>query len=288
MGQLGEFHLHNIVALLQVERQTGELIVEGGDSQRASFYVQEGQIIHALCGEATGFEAAVEPFGWATGKFHFEAYTPEVEPTITESNTAIVQAGRKRASEAAEVQTRVPTTHLILKLVPHANSNTGFINLAPEEWRFLTLVDGRRDLATLSTMLGCNAYTVRAIANRLLKNGLVEKVDLRRTMIRLVAQPIDTQERPPADAMTVLMDDLALDMLLKGKHLRRIPLLVLTPNDRLETLHVEGRPDLADRLLLSEAAMARLQVKRHDYIYIRLLDEEAGPAPTAAGRGTAS
>jgi hypothetical protein len=260
--------------------------VEGGDEQRASFYVQAGQIVHAICGEATGFDAAVEPFGWATGKFHFEAFAPEIEPTITESNTAIVQAGRKRATEAAEVRARVPNTHAILRLVPHANSNTGYINLAPEEWRFLTLVDGRRDLATLGTLLGANTYTVRAIANRLLKNGLVEKVDLRRAMIRLVAQPIDTQERPPADAMTVLMDDLALDMLLKGKHLRRIPIMIMTPSDRIETLHVEGRPDLADRLLLSEAAMARLQVQRNDYIYIKVLDEDTSPTPTAAGRGT--
>src|SRR5689334_15276642 len=116
MGQLGEFQLHNIVALLQVEKQTGELMLDSGDDERMSFYLQDGQIIHATFGERTGFEAAIEPFGWTGGKFHFEAYPPEVEPTITETNAAIVTAGRKRATEAAEVRSRVPTGHIILKL----------------------------------------------------------------------------------------------------------------------------------------------------------------------------
>src|SRR4051812_43157053 len=124
MGQLGEFHLHNIVALLQVEKQTGELMVDGGDDLRMSFYFQDGQIIHATYGDRRGFEAAIEPFGWPGAKFHFESYPPEIEPAITESNTAIVTAGRKRAVEAAEVRTRVPTVHMILKLVPHATSQT--------------------------------------------------------------------------------------------------------------------------------------------------------------------
>jgi hypothetical protein len=273
MGQLGEFHLHNIIALLQVEKQTGELMVDGGDDHRMSFYLLEGQIIHAQQGGAVGIEAALEPFGWTSGKFHFEAYAPTVEPTITESNAAIVSAGRKRAVEAAEVRARVPTIHLILKLVPHASTNTGYINLSPDEWRFLTLVDSRRDLAAIGQMLGRDQYATRVIANHLLKTGLVEAVDMRRSMIRMTVQPIDSQERPPGDPMVALMDDLALDMLLKGKQRRRIPLLVLTQGDRLETLLVEGRPDLAERLLLSEVAMTRLQVQRNDYVFVKLLEE---------------
>ena len=89
LGQLEEFHLQHIVALLQVERQTGELMLEQ-DGQRACLYFQEGAIVHAVAGKETGYEAALAPFLWTGGKFHFEAYEPDVEPTITATNAAIV------------------------------------------------------------------------------------------------------------------------------------------------------------------------------------------------------
>jgi hypothetical protein len=274
MGQLGEFHLHNIIALLQVEKQTGELAVENAEGQRVAFYLQDGQIIHAVNGTRVGFEAAIPPFAWTGGKFHFEAFQPDIAPTITEGNTAIVSAGRKHAVEAAEVLARVPSVHMILKLVPHAQVQSGYINLAPDEWRFLTLVDSRRDLEALAGLLGRDHYAVRVIANRLLKEGLVEPVDPRRFMIRMVVQPVDSQPRPPADPMLALMDDLALDLLVKGQPRRRAQIQVLTARDQTELLTVEGRPDLADWLLLSDLAMARLQVARNDYIYVKLLDDE--------------
>ncbi len=274
MGQLGEFHLYNIIALLQVEKQTGELAVENAEGGRVALYLQEGQIIHAVNGTVSGFEAAIPPFAWPSGKFHFEAYTPDIAPTITEGNSAIVNAGRQHAVEATEVLARVPSVHMILKLMPNAQAQGGYINLAPDEWRFLTLVDGRRDLAAISGMLDRDHYAVRVIANRLLKERLVEPVDPRRFMVRMVVQPIDSQSRPPADPMLALMDDLALDLLVKGQPRRRVQIRVLTANDRSELLTVEGRPDLADWLLLSTVAMLRLQVARNDYIHVTLLDDE--------------
>jgi hypothetical protein len=87
-------------------------------------------------------------------------------------------------------------------------------------------------------------------------------------------QPIDSQPRPPGDPMIALMDDLALDLLVKGQPRRRVQIRVLTTRDRTELLTVEGRPDLADWLLLSTAAMARLQVARNDYIHVTLLDDD--------------
>lgn len=274
MGQLEEFHLHNIIALLQVEKQTGELALESADGGRVALYLQDGQIIHAVNGTASGFEAAIPPFAWPKGTFRFDANAPDIAPTITEGNSAIVSAGRKHAVEASEVLVRVPTVHLILKLRPHAQAQSGYINLAPDEWRFLTLVDSRRDLAAISALLDRDHYAVRVIANRLLKEGLVELVDPRRFMIRMVVQPIDSQPRPPGDPMIALMDDLALDLLVKGQPRRRAQIRVLTAGDRTELLTVEGRPDLADWLLLSTAAMAHLQVARNDYIHVTLLDDD--------------
>jgi Domain of unknown function (DUF4388) len=278
LGQLEEFHLQHIVALLQVERQTGELMLEQ-DGQRACLYFQDGAIVHAVAGKETGYEAALAPFLWTSGKFHFEAYEPEVEPTITASNAAIVAAGRRLAVEAEEVRRSVTSMNVLVHLVPQVDTPAGQINLSFSEWRFLTLVDGRRDLAAIGAQLNQEDFAVRLIANRLVKNHLIDLRDPRQTMLRMTAMPTSLDLRPPADPLLALMDDLTLDMLLANHRDRvaraRARVQVLTGDDRSLVLAVEGRPDLADRLLLSEVVMARLGVPRNATVHVRLLDDRA-------------
>jgi Domain of unknown function (DUF4388) len=278
LGQLEEFHLQHIVALLQVERQTGELMLEQ-DGQRACLYFQDGAIVHAVAGKDTGYEAALVPFLWTGGKFHFEAYEPDIEPTITAGNAAIVAAGRRLAVEAEEVRRSVTSMNMLVHLVPQVDTPAGQINLSFNEWRFLTLVDGRRDLAAIGAQLKQEDFAVRLIANRLVKNHLIDLRDPRQTMLRMTAMPTSLDLRPPADPLLALMDDLTLDMLLANHRDRvaraRARVQVLTGDDRSLVLPVEGRPDLADRLLLSEVVLARLGVPRNTTVHVRLLDDRA-------------
>jgi hypothetical protein len=98
-------------------------------------------------------------------------------------------------------------------------------------------------------------------------------------MLRMTAMPTSLDLRPPADPLLALMDDLTLDMLLANHRDRvaraRARVQVLTGDDRSLVLAVEGRPDLADRLLLSEVVMARLGVPRNATVHVRLLDDRA-------------
>ncbi|HMA36140.1 MAG TPA: DUF4388 domain-containing protein [Chloroflexia bacterium] len=275
LGQLNEFHLPHIIGLLQVEKQTGELVLEQG-KQRVSLYFQDGNIVHALAGPQAGYDAALVPFIWATGKFHFESYEPQIEPTITATNAAIVSAGRHRADEAHDARERVTSMNLLVRLVPQVESGAGQINLTFEDWRFLTLVDGHRNLRTLATQLQRSDFDVQLMASRLVKNQLIELVDPRLTMLRMVALPNSQELRPPADPLTALMDDLTLDMMLKNNRDRlaraRVRAEVLTPDDKSVILQIEGRPDLADRLLLSEVVMARLELERNALVHLRLIE----------------
>lgn len=274
LGQLSEFHLYHIIGLLQAERQTGELALEH-EGQRVSFYFRDGAIIHASAGPEKGDAAVLVPFHWTGGKFHFESYEPQVEPTITTPNAALVSAGRRRFEEAEQVRGCITSMNQLVRLVPQVQSNGGQINLSFEDWRFLTLVDGRRDLRALAAQLDRPDFDVRLIATRLIKNHLIELADPRGSMLRMTVLPIILDRRPPGDPLIALMDDMTLDVLLKNDRdrLARARAEVLTADNQSVLLHVEGRPDLADRLLLSEVVLTRLQLQRNALVHVRIMDE---------------
>jgi hypothetical protein len=274
LGALDEFQLAHIIALLQVEKQTGELALERPGEQ-VSLFFRDGAIIHAVGPRSEGYEVALRPFDWTCGSFRFERGEPQVDPTITTPNAAIVSVGRQRAAEAAEARTGVASLSFVAHLAPEAPGGSQQINLSLDEWRFLTLVDGRRDLRTLAPQLGLDQIGMQRMAHRLRKAGLIELLDPRLSMIRMVAMPTSQDLRPPADPMAALMDDLALDMLCGSGRNPQLPARaeVLTAADQTAVVQVMGRPDLADRLLLSDALLARLGLQRNAIVHLRLMDD---------------
>ena len=49
-----------------------------------------------------------------------------------------------------EVRRRIGSMNLVVRLVPQVETASTQINLSFEDWRFLTLVDGKHDLTTLA------------------------------------------------------------------------------------------------------------------------------------------
>ena len=137
------------------------------------------------------------------------------------------------------------------------------------------MADGRRDLLALVPLLQCSEFEVQLIASRLIKSGLIELRDPRQTMLRMHALSTSADARPPSDTRVALMDNMALDMLIgAGRHpLARPQIQVLTLADHAAELPVEGRPDLGDRLLLSEAILARLALQRDATVHVRLIED---------------
>ena len=279
VGQLSEFQLVNIIALLQVERKTGELTLQDEEQHTVRLYLKEGRVIHAEGSGATGhsapadgFELALEPFVWGGGKFHFEAYDIAIpQPNISQGNVALVTQGRNRATAFREISQNVPSSNLVLKLVHQPASSMQSISLDFHEWRFLTMVDAERDLNTIALMLDVTEQRVRAIANKMLKNGLVEKVDMRVRMYKLHA--FTAENNHPNDLAVI--DDLGLDVMAHNDHelVSNAQLEVLTADEqRHERLRVGGYPNMADRIMLAPMMMARLGVSNGDPLYVRLRD----------------
>jgi Domain of unknown function (DUF4388) len=279
VGQLSEFQLVNIIALLQVERKTGELTLQDEEQHTVRLYLKGGLVIHAEGSGATGhsaptdgFEMALEPFTWPGGKFHFEDYDiPIPEPNIAQGNVALVTAGRDRANAFRETSRNVPSANLVLKLVHQPANSMQSISLDFYEWRFLTMVDTERDLNSIATMLGVTEQKVRGIASKMLKNGLVEKVELRTRMHKLHA--FTAEDNHPRDLAVI--DDLDLDVMAHNDRelVAGAQLEVLTPDEqRHELLRVVGYPNMADRIMLAPMMMARLGLTNGDPVYVRLRD----------------
>ncbi len=277
IGQLNEFQLVNIIALLQVERKTGELTLQSEEQRTVRIYMKDGKVVHAegsgasgASAPADGFEMAMEPFVWPGGKFHFEEYDIAIpRPNIAQGNVALVTEGRNRAAVFREVSHNVPNTNLVLKLVHQPASSMQSISLDFHEWRFLTMVDAERDLNVIATMLAVDERKIREIANKMLKNGLVEKVDIKARMYRL--HVFTAEDSHPRDL--AMMDDLGLEVLAHNDRnlLVNAHLDILTDDEqRHELIRVQGEPNLGDRLMLAPMMMARLGLNNGDPVYVRL------------------
>jgi len=274
VGDLSEFQLAHIVGLLQVEQQTGILAL-GQDEDRVLLYFQQGAIVHARAAGQEGYDAALLPFSWPRGPFRFQTGPLPVEPTITGTNAAIVAAGLRRAGDMRDARGRVPNLNCVVRLLPQVDGAASRINLTFDDWRFLTLVDGQRDLRAIAHQLHRGAEEAQLLANRLARDGLLELLDPRQTMLRLMAMPVPVDQQAPSDPLTALMDDRTLAML--GKNHRAPPagaqIEVLTATDQSLVLAVAGRPSLADRLLLSREVFARLDLAPNTAVHIRRMDD---------------
>lgn len=281
VGQLNEFQLVNIIALLQVERKTGELTLQDEALRTVRLYLKEGRVIHAEArgasgrdAPADGFELALEPFTWPTGKFHFEGYDIAIpQPNISQGNVALVTEGRNRATAFREVSQNVPSANLVLRLVHQPASTMQSISLDFYEWRFLTMVDADRDLNAIAALLKVSEQKAREIANKMLKNGLVEKVDMKARMYKLHA--FTAEDTHPRDLSVI--DDLGLDVMTRNDpNLDGSASLELLTGDEQhhDVLRVVGYPNMGDRIMLAPTMMAQLGLTNGDPVYVRLRSAE--------------
>ena len=80
-GKLSQFDLIDIIQMCCVSGRTGRLQV-AQKSHRARVYLQNGQIIHAVCGSDEGVDAVYKVLCWPLGQFEFEGGIQSTQHTI--------------------------------------------------------------------------------------------------------------------------------------------------------------------------------------------------------------
>ena len=177
-GDLSEFHLTDIIQLVDLSKKSGAVFLQGQRGQQQMegwLYFRDGKIIGAQMGNLPPLEAAYTYFTFTSGPFRFHDDVHLDAPTITQSNEMIIMEGIMRQDAWAKIQEHVPSLTMVPRLVPNPASTGSEINLEADEWRVLTMVNGRNTVAQIAQRSGLGEMRTCEIIARLLSSGLIEK-----------------------------------------------------------------------------------------------------------------
>src|SRR4051794_39740412 len=193
-GTLNDLSLPDIIQFLSLSRKTGALEITGTDGFGAgTLYFHQGKVVSARLEDMPPLEAAYSFFTFPDGSFYFvesEAVDVPSQP-LTSSNEFLIIEGSRRADEWEKLRDRVPSLDLILGLVADPVAGNRDINLKPDEWRVLTMINGRDSVRQISRRTGFGDFKTARIVYHLLSAGLIEPLG------RAAAPPAPPRPLPP-------------------------------------------------------------------------------------------
>lgn len=180
-GDLSEFSLADIIQLVDLSKQTGAVHIVGeqdGKKAEGWVYFRNGQVISARLGRLPPLEALYTLFTFSRGTFLFEEAVELPPREINAGNEVLIMEGIRRVDEWAALKDKVPPPETVLGLVTSPDERLQEISLEPDEWRVLTLVDGRNTAADIAQRCGLGEFRTSQIIVRLLEASLIEKKEV--------------------------------------------------------------------------------------------------------------
>ncbi len=185
-GDLLEFPLTDIIQLVDLSKKTGGVHITG---QRGSqhldgwIYFRDGKIVAAELPGMAPLDAIYTFFTLTAGPFQLYDGKEPPAVTINVSNELIIMEGIAYQEEwvaqhpAGEADALPPLT-MVPRLIPNPSSGTTEINLEAEEWRVLTMVNGKNSVQEIAQRSNLGAERAREIIAQLLASGLIEERSL--------------------------------------------------------------------------------------------------------------
>lgn len=177
-GDLSEFHLTDIIQLVDLSKKTGGVFMQGArgaETLEGWLYFRDGKIVGAQLGNLPPLEAAYTFFTFSSGPFRFHDEVSIEGSPITLSNEMMIMEGIMRQEAWEKLQSQLPSLSMVPRLVTNPSSTSNEINIEAEEWRVLTMVNGKNTIAQISQRSGLGELRTCEIIARLLNNGLIEK-----------------------------------------------------------------------------------------------------------------
>jgi hypothetical protein len=198
-GPLRELGIHDVFQLLDLSRKTGMLRVTSQlRDDEGVVYFDSGRIVHASIrsrpstpetGALSDRErqrkarAAIETtvfelMSWREGYFSFEERKlADIPPGAQVNVESLLMEGARRIDEWSRIADTVPNLAVIPALAPISETpetHETQLDLLPNEWEVLTMIDGERDLRAISTALKRAEFDVAKIAYGLATTGIIE------------------------------------------------------------------------------------------------------------------
>lgn len=151
----------------------GRILVEGGaiDDDTLETFVRE-QVQ----------DAVFDLMRWADGSFAFdtegEGAVVEEPIELSASVENLIMEGSRRLEEWQSISRKIPSTEAVVAMQPLAGDGEVDVSLKPEEWRLLTLIDGRRTVGELVDVSGQGEFHTCRVLYGMVGAGLIEIRDL--------------------------------------------------------------------------------------------------------------
>jgi predicted transcriptional regulator len=130
-------------------------------------------------------ENLYELFLWQQGEFEYVDQEVKVEEGFATSFNPleIILEGTRRVDEWAILKKNVPHSQVVFRISKNVEQQDSSVNLTANEWRVLSLVDGRRTVQQVVADCGHDEFSVYRVLNSLISSGLIEKSE-RQPLVR--------------------------------------------------------------------------------------------------------
>ena len=149
-------------------RRVGEILVEIGAITPRELERQVRLQIEAV---------VFELMSWREGFFSFEERTVDdapIEAAITISTESLLMEGARRIDEWSRIGDKVPSLAVIPVLAPVHEDHPSLLDLRPNEWAVLSLIDGVKDLREIAHALSQSEFDIAKVAYGLVTTGIID------------------------------------------------------------------------------------------------------------------
>ena len=166
-GAITESQLNKALdANAESEERVGEILLNTGT-------VDGEQLEAALRAQIE--DAVFDLLRWDLGEFSWEpgaAVEPEVGIMVSVEN--LIMEASRRLDELEVITRKIPSGRTVLKMADKPPEGAVEINITPEEWRILVLVDGTRTVAQIGDLVGLDEFDAMRTLYGLVSAGLIE------------------------------------------------------------------------------------------------------------------
>lgn len=146
VGRLEEFSPVDLIESFGVERKTGVLTLHNENNRNGEIYFRDGAVVNASLGNLKAEKAVYQMLPWKHGHFTMIFKEINVPDEISVSNLGLLLQGFKRMEERERLFKLLPSPETTFVITDTFRSVLQKRELTTEVSRFVSLIDGRRDL----------------------------------------------------------------------------------------------------------------------------------------------
>lgn len=211
-GELAQLALTELIELFHVNRKTGLIALERGSGRRretGQVVLRGGDVVHASTGAVEGEKALYRLFAWDRGQFRFVPDDSACDASVERPTRALLREGRRQAAEWLRLVDELPTQNTRVVLIVPRQELPSVLHPLTQEVLLALEISDRVD--HILDRCSFPDYQVLRTLTTLLRRGLVELQhdagdDPRRSAASVLPRGLATRLRERLDRQRVGLD----------------------------------------------------------------------------------